>query len=154
MAAVSKIRIEGSRELKQKLEMLQGRARAALMTSAEAGADPIRDEMQMLAPEGTEIFIGNQKLGDGTAEVDIGFDKEKWFLQFFETGATNHEIKGSPLAFEGEKGLVITGGVQHPGMPAQPFMRPAADKRKDEAADEAGKVFKAEIDKLVESRNE
>lgn len=154
MATVAKLRIEGSRELKQKLEMLQGKARAALMTSAEAGADPIRDEMQRLAPESALIFLGNQELGDGTAEVDIGFDEEKWYLRFFEYGASDHEIKGAPLAFEGESGLVITGRVSHPGMPAKPFMRPAADSKKDEARDEAGKVFKAEIDKLVESRNE
>ena len=153
MATVAKLRIEGSRELKQKLEMLQGKARAALMTSAEAGADPIRDEMQRLSPDGTLIFLGNQELGDGTAEVDIGFDEEKWHLRFFEFGATDHEIKGSPLAFEGESGLVITGSVQHPGMPAKPFMRPAADSKKDEARDAAGEVFKKEIDKLVESQN-
>jgi HK97 gp10 family phage protein len=109
--------------------------------------------MQMLAPDGTEIFLGNQKLGDGTAEVDIGFDEEKWFLRFFEFGASDHEIKGAPLAFEGESGLVITGSVQHPGMPAKPFMRPAADNKKDEARDAAGDVFRKEIDKLVESRN-
>ena len=154
MAKVSKLRIEGSNELKQKLEMLKGKARVALIPSAEAGAGPIADEMHRLAPDGTEIFIGNQKLGDGTAEVDIGFDEEKWYLRFFEYGATDHEIKGSPLAFEGESGLVITGGVSHPGMPARPFMRPAADTKKDEAKDAAGKVFKAEIDKLVENQNE
>ena len=153
MVKVSKIRLVGDKELKQKLELLQGRARAALMTSAEAGASPIQDEMQMLAPDGTEIFLGNQKLGDGTAEVDIGFDEEKWYLRFFEYGASDHEIKGSPLAFEGESGLVITGSVQHPGMPAKPFMRPAADNKKDEARDAAGDVFRKEIDKLVESRN-
>ena len=153
MATVAKLRIEGSRELKQKLEMLQGKARAALMTSAEAGADPIRDEMQRLAPDGALIFLGNQELGDGTAEVDIGFDAEKWYLRFFEFGAMDHEIKGSPLAFEGESGLVITGSVQHPGMPASPFMRPAADSKKDEARDAAGEVFKKEIDKLVENQN-
>jgi HK97 gp10 family phage protein len=150
---VSKIRLEGDKELKAKLEMLKGKARGALMTSAEAGADPIRDEMQRLSPGGAAIFLGNQMLGDGTAEVDIGFDEEQWYLRFFEFGASDHEIKGAPLAFEGESGLVITGSVQHPGMPAQPFMRPAADNKKEQAKDAAGEVFRKEIDKLVESQN-
>lgn len=150
---VSKVRIIGDKELKAKLELLKGRARAALMTSAEAGSEPIRGEMQTLSPHGNEIFLGDQKLGDGTAEVDIGFDEEKWYLRFFEFGASDHEIKGSPLVFEGDSGLVTTGSVQHPGMPAKPFMRPAADNKKSEAVEAAGEVFRKEIDKLLESRN-
>lgn len=153
MARVSKIKLEGDQELKRKLEQLKGKARGALLDAAKAGAEPIQDDAQRDAPGGEPILIGNEKIDGGTAEVDIGFDEEKWFLRFFEFGATAHEITGSPIAFEGENGLVMTGKVDHPGMPAKPFLRPAADNNKDSARDAAGKVFKAEIDKLMESTN-
>lgn len=72
------------------------------------------------------------------AVVDIGLPRDKWYLQFFETGASEHEITGAPLAFEGEDGPVITGRVDHPGMAAEPFLRPAMDTGQGEATDAVG----------------
>ena len=66
-----------------------------------------------------------------------------------ETGATAHEIKGDPLAFKGDKGLIITRKVSHPGMDAHPFLRPAMSSKREAAKDRAGEVFLKEIDKLV-----
>ena len=142
------IKLEGSQELKRKLEQLKGRARGALLKAAEAGAEVIEAAAEQKAP-GPHIATGNQKVEGGRAEVDIGPDKEHWHYQFFETGATSHEITGSPLVFEGEKGLVVTKRVDHPGMPAEPFLRPAMSEKREAAKDAAGQVFKAEIDKLV-----
>lgn len=142
------IKLEGDKELKRKLDLLGRRARGALLKAAEAGAEVIEDAAEQRAP-GPHIVIGNQKVEGGRAEVDIGPDKEHWHYQFFETGATAHEISGSPLVFEGEKGLVVTKRVDHPGMPAEPFLRPALSDKREDAKDAAGRVFKAEIDQLV-----
>lgn len=142
------IKLEGDKELKRKLDLLGRRAQAALLKAAEAGAQVIETAAEQKAP-GPHIVIGNQKVDGGRAEVDIGPDKEHWHYQFFETGATGHEIKGSPLVFEGEQGLIVTKKVNHPGMPAEPFLRPAIDGKREETKDAAGKVFKAEIDQLV-----
>lgn len=142
------VKLEGDKELKRKLDLLGRRARAALLKAAEAGADVVETAAEQRAP-GPHIAIGNQKVEGGRAEVDIGPDKEHWHYQFFETGATAHEISGSPLVFEGEQGLIVTKRVNHPGMPAEPFLRPAIDGKREEAKDAAGEVFKAEIDKLV-----
>ncbi len=141
-------RFSGDKELKDKLDQLGKRGRAALLPAARAGAQVIEMEAEILAP-GPHIYTGNEKIDGGVAEIEIGPDEEHWAWRFFEFGATEHEIKGSPLVFEGEHGLVITKSVNHPGMTAKPFMRPAAVRKEVEAGKEAGKVFKSEIDKLV-----
>lgn len=142
------IKLTGDKELKRKLDQLGRRAQASLLKAAEAGAQVIEDAAEQKAP-GPHIATGNQKIDGGRAEVDIGPDEEHWHYQFFETGASGHEITGRPLVFEGKQGLVVTRRVNHPGMPAEPFLRPAMSERREEAKDAAGKVFKAEIDKLV-----
>jgi HK97 gp10 family phage protein len=173
----SSLKMKGDKELKEKLDRLGKYARAALLTAAKAGADPIRGAAQINSPGGEPILIGNEKIDGGTAEVDIGFDEEKWYLRFFEFGSSTHEVTGKKenyvsfkhrkskknqapeqrkvvgsLAFEGRNGLIITKSVEHPGMAAKPFLRPAADSKQDAARDAAGEVFRKEIDKLVESR--
>lgn len=140
--------LKGDQELKDKLDQLGKRGRAALLPAARAGAAVIEMEAEILAP-GPHIVTGNEKTEGGVAEIEIGPDEEHWEYRFVEYGATEHEIKGNPLVFEGKKGLIITRKVNHPGLAAKPFMRPAAVRKQDAAKDAAGKVFKAEIDKLV-----
>src|SRR4030067_1033142 len=141
------IKLEGDKELNRKLDQLGARARGALLDAAEAGAEVIEAAAEQKAP-GPHIVTGNQKVEGGRAEVDIGPDKEHWYYQFFETGATAHEIAGSPLVFEGDKGLIVTRKVNHTGMPAEPFLRPALSEKSEAAKDAAGERFKPEIDKL------
>lgn len=144
-----KVEISGDAELKRKLELLGAKARAALLDAARSGAEEIEREADKLAPE-PHIEIGDERVEGGTAEVSIGPDDAHWYYRFFEFGATRHEIKGNPLVFEGEKGLIVTRRVNHPGMPARPFLRPAADMRKEAAVKRVGETFRREIDKLVE----
>lgn len=141
-------RFKGDKELKDKLEMLGKRGRAALLPAARAGAQIVEMEATLLAP-GPHIITGNEKTEGGMAEIEIGPDEEHWAWRFVEFGATEHEIKGNPLIFEGEHGLVVTKSVKHPGLTAKPFMRPAAVRKEVEAGQAAGKIFKEEIDKLV-----
>lgn len=142
------LELTGDRELKSKLDALGVRARAALLDAAKAGAEVIEAAAEPNAP-GPFIIIGNEKVEGGVASVEIGPDEEHWYFRFFEFGATQHEIKGSPLVFEGDAGLVVTRKVGHPGMAAEPFLRPAADEKKDAAKDAAGQVFRAEIERLT-----
>lgn len=135
--------------MKAKLEALGARARGALLEAAGAGSEVIRNEADRLAP-GPHIITGNERVEGGVAEVSIGPDEEHWYYRFFEFGATDHEIRGNPLVFQGEAGLVVTRRVNHPGMAARPFLRPAASGMKEQAKDAAGQVFRAEIEKLTE----
>lgn len=149
------LKITGERDLKRKLDELGAKARGALLKAAQAGGEVIQADANGSAP-GPHVVVGNGKVEGGRAEVSIGPDKEHWYYQFFETGASEHEIKGSrkrkgkAIAFEGDDGLVVTGSVDHPGIEAKPFLRPAIDRRKEQARDRAGKVFKEEIDRMVD----
>jgi hypothetical protein len=61
------------------------------------------------------------------------------------------------LVFEGARGLIVIGGVRHPGMPAQPWLRPAFDSRKDAAAQAVGEVLREAVEKAriaAEGRDE
>ena len=149
------VKLVGDKELEKKIMLLATRVNGAVRKGAEAGAKIIEDAAERDAP-GPFIASGNEKvIATGTVEISIGPDKEHWEYQFVETGATRHEIaagkkKGAPyLVFEGRKGLVVTKKVQHPGMAARPFLRPAMKQQKDAAVAATGKVFRAEIDKLV-----
>lgn len=141
-----KVEIVGDEQLKLKLQRLGQRAQGALVKANQAGAEPVKGTANSKAP-GPHIHQGPVKVNGGRAESSIGPDKEHWYYTFAEFGATRHEITGEPLVFEGRNGLVITRKVDHPGHPADPFLRPAAEQERDAARDAAGKVFRAEIDK-------
>lgn len=149
MARRMKVKLEGDEELKRKLNVLGQRANVSLLSAVRAGAEDLREEANRLAPS-PDVVTGNEKVDSGVAEISIGPREGKWYLRFFEFGATSHEIKGSPLAFEGERGLVITRSVKHPGMAARPFLRPAIMRNKERIVAKIGEVFRFEINRLVE----
>ena len=146
----TQIKLEGVDELRKKLDQLQSRVDDAMLDAARAGAKVIVDEANSNAP-GPHVVMGNEQTQKDEASVDIGPDEGHWYYRFFETGATAHEIKaakGSALAFEGSAGDVITRSVEHPGMPANPFLRPAMDSKQDAATTAAGEEFRREIDRI------
>lgn len=148
MARRMKVKLEGDEELKRKLNVLGERANASLLSAVRAGAEDLREEANRLAPS-PDVVAGNEKVESGVAEISVGPREEKWYLRFFEFGAMTHEIKGTPLAFEGENGLVITRGVRHPGMPARPFLRPAIMQNKERIVQIIGSVFRREVDRMA-----
>ena len=147
------VRVEliGEKELRAKLHQLGDLVRQANSQAARSGAEIIRADAASNAP-GPHVLARQSKLNstEDQAVVDIGPDKDHYYYQFFETGATGHEIRGSKyLAFMGSKGLIITRSVKHPGMAAHPFLRPAMTKNKDAVQKRAGEVFLAEINKVT-----
>lgn len=170
-----KIVMEGGEELKAKLRALGQAVVGINREAALAGAEVIEDAAEMRAP-GPYISKEVVREDENQVEVAIGPDKKHWYYQFIETGATSHEIKAgrsarrearqrdffgvianydadkasisaARLAFVGSNGLVITEKVNHPGMAARPFMRPAVNEKRDVAKDKAGEVFREEIEK-------
>jgi HK97 gp10 family phage protein len=142
------VSIEGDQELKRKLERLGTRAQAALGKAGQAGANPIKETANQMAP-GPYIVTSEPVVNEGKVTVDIGPDQDHWYYQFLELGAKPHEIKGNPLVFKGRRGKVITLSVQHPGIEPRPFLRPALTQQKNSARDAAGNVFRKEIDALT-----
>lgn len=125
------VTIEGGEELLEKLSRIDDDLRSVLRAATLAGAQVVADLAAGLAP-GPEIATDVVEATSGHCVVAIGPDAEHWYYQFHETGAAPHEILGTPLQFEGDAGLVRAAQVSHPGMAAQPFLRPAHDGSQDE----------------------
>ena len=139
------VTIEGGEELLEQLQRMGVDVKAALEKVVLEGAEEIRRPANQMAP-GPHVVAEVAASGKQAVTVAIGQDKEHWYYQFFETGAQPHEITGSPIAFEGREGAVITGRVDHTGMAARPFLRPAFDRRKGAAEQRVGEGLKRVIE--------
>lgn len=138
------VRVEGGERLIRKLQQLGLDVSAALEISAHAGMEVIHRTADSYAPADMlerETVTRRKNL----VEVDMGPPEEKWYWQFLETGTQPHEITPSTaslLVFDGDKGVIRTASVQHPGMEARPFMQPAFDEEKGQAEKEFGQTMK------------
>jgi HK97 gp10 family phage protein len=135
--------LKGGDELKVKLQEMGSAAKGILVESVEKGAKVLADDIRSRAP-GPEIGVEVVKASKYAATANVGPDKSHWYYRFFETGVQPHTITG-PLAFQGRDGEVVIGGVDHPGMAARPFMRPAFDSKQDRARDVLGQTLRDEL---------
>jgi len=125
--------IEGVRELRGKFAALpRAVQRQTLLKAARAGASPVRDRARELAPRDT----------GGLAQKGIG------------TRITASRTTYAEVSVALKKGYAY-GIVQEfgrsasPSHPAQPFMRPAFDEKKDESIEIAAGVLRREIIKVA-----
>ena len=143
--------IEGGAELKAKLQALASGVSGVLQVAAEAGAEVIAAEAERLAP-GPHIEMAPGKVTNARAQVFIGPDDDHWYYKFLETGAGDHEITPATkqaLAFLGAEGPVVAKIVAHPGLDAEPFLRPAIDSQTAPATDAAGRILRREIARIA-----
>jgi len=146
MANAFEVHIDGLDEALSALRRAGVSTRPILRGAAQAGADLIAEAARANAP-GPEIESDVVESTATAVTVDVGPTKEKWYYRFFETGAGPHAIKGKPLlVFEGDLGLVRIEAVQHPGMAAEPFLRPAFDGQGDNAVETIGDRLRAAIE--------
>ncbi len=144
-------KIEGGPQLLKEFAALGGNVRSTSRTAIRAGAKIIQAQAEINAQSiatrpGKHTQIKISQRVRGTIEAMIGPSKRKWFYRFFEMGVTPHEIGGAPLVFEGDEGLVIIGSVQHPGMAAHPWLRPAFDAKQADAPAAIEDVFRKAIE--------
>lgn len=146
--------IEGGEELKRQIERLGRASREAMVEACEAGGKVIRDEARrILGSDDVEMRVSHQT--EKLTEVEIGPPAKKWRLQFLETGAAGHKIKARKepammfYSTPAKTNLVVTGGVQHPGMQARPFLRPAVDTQENQAKDRLGEVLREAIEAVA-----
>ena len=137
------VTISGGDALLHKLKQMGIDVAALLPAAALAGAGVVVADANPRAPRpvvAAEIVKQTKK----RVEVHIGIPDEQWYLKFFETGTQPHEIPGPlTIPFEGEMHLV--GGADHPGMGAQPFLRPALDGNTYQARDAVGAKLKGAL---------
>jgi HK97 gp10 family phage protein len=146
MADTIRVELEGDKELLAKLALLGISTQMVLEAAVAAAAELVRDGARTMAP-GPHVELEVTRSSAERAEALVGPDKEHWHYRFFETGAGPHAIVGRPLLwFDGENGLVRVPAVDHPGMAAKPFLRPAFDEKQEEAVGEMGQVWKAAVE--------
>ncbi len=138
--------LKGDKKLIAALGRLGVGVNRLLVRAAQAGGGVIRKDANRRAPgPHVETEISSPRMD--RVRVDVGPDRDHWYYGIFETGATPHTIRPKTrkmLRFQGEGGdEVFARAVQHPGMPARPFLRPALDERKDQAVDAVGDVLRS-----------
>ena len=147
------LEVEGADELIAALRAVTDAPDKVLEQATLAGGAVIERLAEQKAP-GPHIDTEVEKKAPGAVTVAIGPDKDHWYYLFFETGAQSHEVlpkNRQVLKWPGAEGDVFVERVlAHPGMPAQPFMRPAADTGGDAAAGAVGDVIAKEISKHEE----
>lgn len=148
----------------------------AIRSGATAAAKPIRDQARANAPRKTgklakAVKTGSPRVDGSQVRIRVRLAGEHSFLgMFFEYGVRPHYITAgdsgkSPRlltraardggASDVEAGKLkigdnyITGAVLHPGITAQPFMRPALDAR----ANEAIKAFGARVQSYLKDKS-
>jgi HK97 gp10 family phage protein len=137
------VTIEGGAELLAALRRAGADVDGELESAALIGAAVIEAAAERLAP-GPYLEKEVSEREKGRVTVDIGPDEDHWHYRFFETGAAPHRITGNPwLAWDD----VVVRSVDHPGMAAQPFMRPAFDQKRGEAADAFGEALRKVLER-------
>lgn len=149
-------RIEGVEELVAALSALADRASGVLMEAVLAGAQVIADEANLNAP-GPHVETAVDAIGPGSVSVAIGPDKAHWYYLFAETGAQPHEIEArrkqilTGFGWSGDAAIFDAAGmggvVDHPGIVAQPFLRPAVDNKGQAAIDALADRIREEIER-------
>lgn len=140
-----KVVIEGGDELIRELKRIGADVDAVLFVAIEAAGKVVQEAANPNAPS-PHVELSRPKKVRGGVEISVGPDKEHWYHRFFETGAAAHPIKARD-----KKALLFTDRetyrrvVQHPGMPAQPFLRPALDENENAVRDGFGDKVKAAI---------
>lgn len=132
-----KARMHGADNLSLALKRLEALSEAILEDAVYKAAEPIRDEARRLAPRSKQRWVRKgrrahgghladaikitrtKRTARGRAAVRIGVKSKMWYGKFPEYGTVK--------------------------MPAQPFMRPAADSKQDDAL----KAFADELRRLL-----
>lgn len=149
MSAVIHVRVEGDKLLLAKLKQMGVNVDALLEAAVTAGAVIVEAAARVNAP-GPEIEHETAVKTKRMVAVAVGPTKRRWYYRFMETGAGAHQITGNPwLVFDGDMGRVRVRSVQHPGMAARPFLRPAIDERQREAETAMGRVWKAAVEAVI-----
>jgi hypothetical protein len=94
-------------------------------------ADTIFAESQVRVPVDSGHLRETGFVDGGSSEYRIGYTAE--YAAYVEFGTGPHIIHADPggeLAFAGAGGMVFTDEVHHPGTEAEPYLGPAATKRR------------------------
>lgn len=138
--------VKGLSELQRLLDQLPAKIEKNVMRGAmRAGAKPILVEAKARVPvESGELRDGLKIKTSGRGSRVVASVRatgpHAFLANFFEYGTSPHLIPG-PLAI----GQGFVQGVEHPGISARPFLRPAMDAKTREAVVAAGNYIKKRL---------
>jgi len=139
------VQVVNERDVIAALERAGVAPRAVLTAAMLAASRIIENAAEQKAPG---PHIEHEVVEDTATKVSVhvGPDKDHWYYRFFETGTSAHLVK--PV----DRKAILIGGdtmrafaVAGP-VTAKPYLRPAVDNNKNQAADAAGLVFKQVLD--------
>lgn len=141
-------KLEGVNQLEKRLKAMEKKARDELMDEMMKAGVPVIEEPANRDAPGPHVIHKVTKRSRTGIEISIGPDEAHWHYRFSEFGAGPHEItikNRRALSFEGDRGVVVTRSVRHPGIVARPFLRKNFDERKEKAIKRMRDVFYGEL---------
>lgn len=145
------IKVDDS-ELVHQLKRLEDKVAGAktLRGALVAGARPMRDEAKARAPEDSgelkrKIGVRSKKVARWGFEAFIA--AKVYYAHLVEFGAAPHFVSKKSRA-----GTSVLHRKIHPGSPAQPFLRPAFDMRKDDSVRTVAKRLRDAIRTVTRGR--
>lgn len=148
---MSEVRVKGMRELNQFLQQLPVKLeRNVLRGALRAGAKPVQEQAKRDAPRDTGKLAEGIKIGTkakgGRVVANVKLTGPHAHIgRWLEYGVAAHQITASTggwLFFGGN----FAKAVQHPGIPARPFMRPALDSQAQAAVVAAAQYMKRRLE--------
>lgn len=143
------VKIEGGDELLARMRELNVNVGRVLGQALDAAAKPIVELANNRAPARL-ITTERKRSTRGRVALSVGFPRNKWYWQFWETGAAAHRIRAKrakALTFDAGGEQLFRRLVSHPGMAARPFLRPAFDEGKGAAIREATRVLRQAVER-------
>lgn len=149
------MKVDGLRQLDKALNDLPLKARGPIIRGAlNKAANPMLNAARTLS----EVDSPKKKIikkasnprrkNNFTAEVLIGFTKDAWYLRLIETGTSAHKIRAKKASILTDQVMFFGREVDHPGITARPFLRPAYDAEHNNFI----RIFKEEMKRRITER--
>jgi len=147
---VSEVRVKGLADLNKLLQQLPAKLEANVLRGAlRAGAKVVMEDAKARVPVDTGQLRDGLKISTrsrrGVVSASVkATGKHSFIAPWIEYGVAAHQItarKGGWMFFGG----MFAKSVDHPGMQARPFMRPALDGRAQAAVVAAAEYMKRKL---------
>jgi HK97 gp10 family phage protein len=140
------VRVENIEITMRELAALADAVQAQVPAAVDAAAEVIREAAAAMAP-GPEIGRTPAIPTATGAEARVGPEKDRWYYKFFETGtqAGTRTSRRGMFTFTVGGRFVRVRSINHPGLVARPFLRPAGDT----AGERARAAFVTTLDRVT-----
>jgi HK97 gp10 family phage protein len=147
-------KLEGADELVASIQAVGLNVKGTTRKGVRAGCKVFQEEANRRAEtlssrrgKAATVKVGSRQKNAVTGQVMPS--KKKWYLRFFETGtkAGVRQARGGGAFFfrKGGKSIKVR-RINHPGMAARPWLRPAFDAAQNRARDAFGAAMRQAVE--------